>query len=60
MFSLQLAQHAKGVKMALNEKFILKSQVNSRLEAEGSCQKELREENNKDSFHDLRLSSILS
>ena len=47
MFSLQLAQHAKGVKMALNEKFILKSQVNSRLEAEGRCQKEVREENNK-------------
>ena len=44
MFSLQLAQHAKGVKMALNEKFTLKSQLNSLLEAEGRCQKDtLRE-----------------
>ena len=40
MFSLQLAQHAKGVKMALSEKFTLKSQLNSLLEAEGRCQKD--------------------
>lgn len=59
MFSLQLAQHAKGVKMALNEKFSLKSQLNSLLESKDVVKK-IREENNKDSFRDLRLSSILS
>lgn len=40
MFSLQLDQHAKGVKMALNEKFALKSQLNLLLEVEGRCQKD--------------------
>ena len=52
MFSLQLAQHAKGVKMALNEKFTLKSQFRIRFWKPKDVVKKIPEENNKDSFND--------